>query len=156
MQGHTRLWKQNTCCRIWAGRFSTFPHSPDIAFPDFHLFGRLRDALNGKSFGTQGENLEDYLFRLMGEAFYCRGIEEISGRWRKIMIDNEGDHTIDLKERLTENDDSRGKWIFLCENWFNSDSVETRESWIFFDHLAPFKISLRPLACEMAAFGKKW
>jgi histone-lysine N-methyltransferase SETMAR len=55
---HTSLKTQET---ITQPRWTVLPHpphSPDFAPSDFHLFGALKDAIRGKSFGSDDKVIE--------------------------------------------------------------------------------------------------
>jgi hypothetical protein len=56
---HTRLIRQEAITEFG---WTVFPHPPysiDTAPSDFHLFGALRDAIRGKSFGSYDEVVEE-------------------------------------------------------------------------------------------------
>jgi hypothetical protein len=51
VQGCTQVWRLRTCHGIWT-LYPHPPNCPDLASPDFHLFGALKNALLGTKFET--------------------------------------------------------------------------------------------------------
>jgi hypothetical protein len=66
------------------------PYSPDSASSDFHLFGPLKDALQGYHFVDDVETLYHEELQCFSKKFHMTGIQHLMQRWKKC-IDNEED-----------------------------------------------------------------
>jgi len=69
------------------------PHSPDLAPSDYHIFGPLKEHLDGKSFRNNEEVIQDVKEWLHWQPkdFVLSGIRKLPDRWRKC-IANQGDY----------------------------------------------------------------
>ena len=69
------------------------PYSPDLAPSDYHLFGRLKEHLDGKKFRKNEEVIRDVQEWLHWQPkdFFLSGICKLPDRWRKC-IANQGDY----------------------------------------------------------------
>ena len=69
------------------------PYSPDLAPPDFHLFGPLKDGLRGQHFPDDDAVITavKQWLRSVDYDFYERGIQGLVHRWKKC-IANGGDY----------------------------------------------------------------
>jgi len=68
-------------------------YSPDLAPSDYHLFGRLKNALRDRRFSTDKEVREAVHKWLRGQpkTFFLEGIRKLVDRWTKC-IEKEGDY----------------------------------------------------------------
>ena len=69
------------------------PYSPDLAPPDFHLFGPLKESMRGIHFQTDEEvnaAVSNWL-RTQSTKFYAKGIDNLISRWNKCVA-KEGDY----------------------------------------------------------------
>uniref|UniRef100_A0A1B6KN91 Tc1-like transposase DDE domain-containing protein n=1 Tax=Graphocephala atropunctata TaxID=36148 RepID=A0A1B6KN91_9HEMI len=69
-------------------RWEILPHplySPDLAPPDFHLFGCLKEDLRGKHFQSNEEvkNQVQKWLRDQPKEFYAKGIYKLAERWEQ-------------------------------------------------------------------------
>jgi histone-lysine N-methyltransferase SETMAR len=69
------------------------PYSPDLAHSDFHVFGPLKEAMGGKSFGSdeQVQQAVHEWLRSQPKYFFSRGIYALPKRWNTCMVHN-GDY----------------------------------------------------------------
>jgi histone-lysine N-methyltransferase SETMAR len=68
------------------------PYSPDLAPSDFHLFGRLKEALGGKTFRSDEEVqqvVHEWLHTRPRE-FFSTGIQALHRRWKTCIERNGG------------------------------------------------------------------
>ena len=65
-------------------------YSPDLAPSDFHLFASLAYFITGRTFENLNalKNGLQYYFDYKPVEFYRRGIELMSEKWQKIVINN--------------------------------------------------------------------
>jgi hypothetical protein len=54
---HTRLETQEAVTELRQTFPVHPPYSPDLACSDFHLFGALKDAIDGRKFGSGGRRV---------------------------------------------------------------------------------------------------
>jgi len=69
------------------------PYSPDFAPSDYHLFGPLKDHLDGKRFRNNREvihNVQEWI-HWQPKYFVLSGIRKLPDRWRKCIV-NQGDY----------------------------------------------------------------
>jgi histone-lysine N-methyltransferase SETMAR len=68
-------------------------HSPDLAPSDFHLFGPLKEALEGRRFRCDEDvkNAVHQWLRAQPKTFYYDGIKQLVGRWEKC-VEKQGDY----------------------------------------------------------------
>jgi hypothetical protein len=67
-------------------------YSPELAPADYHLFGPLKQHLDGKRFRNNEEVVQDIQEWLHSQPkdFFLSGIRKLPGRWRRC-IANQGD-----------------------------------------------------------------
>ena len=65
-------------------------YSPDLAPPDFHLFGPLKNALQGRRFSCDDDVVHQWL-RTQPKTFFADGIKKLVGCWEKC-IAKQGDY----------------------------------------------------------------
>jgi histone-lysine N-methyltransferase SETMAR len=64
------------------------PYSPELAHPEFHLFGPLKDALRGRRFAEDDElkrSVREELRRFSKE-FFATGIQHLKQRCNSVLI----------------------------------------------------------------------
>jgi len=69
-------------------------YSPDLAPSDFHLFGLLKEALRGRRFSCDDDDVKAALhqwLRAQPKTFFANGIKKLVGRWEK-GIAKQGDY----------------------------------------------------------------
>jgi len=68
-------------------------YSPDLAPADFHLFGRLKEALRGRRFSCDDDvkAVVHQWLRAQPKTFFADGIKKLVGRWEKC-IKKQGDY----------------------------------------------------------------
>jgi len=72
---------------------SHLPYSPDLASSDFHVFGPLKEAMEGKSFRSDKEVQQAVYewLRSQPKDFFSRVIHALPKRWNTCMVHN-GDY----------------------------------------------------------------
>jgi hypothetical protein len=68
-------------------------HSPDLTPSDFHLFGQLKEALEGRRFRCDKDvkNAVHQWLRAQPKTFYYDGIKKLVGWWEKC-VEKQGDY----------------------------------------------------------------
>jgi histone-lysine N-methyltransferase SETMAR len=85
MHDHTRLKTQEAITKLGWTVLPHPPYSPDLAPSYFHFFGALKDAIRGKSLGSDDEVVVEVKMWLQVQDtdWYKTGIHALVSRWRK-------------------------------------------------------------------------
>jgi hypothetical protein len=69
------------------------PYRPDLAPSDFHLFGPIKEHLQGQKFADDNEVKEavQSWLKAMPKSFFLEGIRKLVDRWTKCVV-KQGDY----------------------------------------------------------------
>jgi len=69
-----------------------FPHSPDLAPSDYHLFGFVKNEMQGQHYETNNalQTAVRQCLRAAGTEFYRKGIFKLPERWEECVQRNGG------------------------------------------------------------------
>ena len=69
------------------------PYSPDLAPSDFHLFGNLKEHLQGQKFADDNEVMEvvQSWLKATPKSFFLEGIRKLVDRWTNCVV-KQGDY----------------------------------------------------------------
>jgi histone-lysine N-methyltransferase SETMAR len=80
---HTSLRTRKAVATVGWAVISLTPYGPDLAPSNFHLFGHLKDALRGRRFADDDDELKHSVreeLRRFSKEFYATGIQRLTER----------------------------------------------------------------------------